>query len=53
MTMQQTVVKQYRRPRDQYLKRRDSERRLEPFPEYLEADEVKGLILAAPHSESP
>ena len=47
MTTQQAAVQRYRRPRGP--KRRDFERRPEPQPEYLEADEVNALIPAAPN----
>ena len=47
MTTEQTAVQRYRRPRGQFPKRRDSERRPKPPPEHLEAHEVDALILAA------
>ncbi len=46
----QTAVQRYRRPRGQYPKRRDSEHRPKPLPEYLEACEVDALIRAVPNS---
>ena len=49
MTTRQTAVQRYRRPRGQYPRRRDSERKPKPLPEYLEADEVNALIRAAPN----
>ena len=49
MTTQQTEIQRYRRPRGQYPKQRDSERRPNPLPEYLEAHEVDALIRAAPN----
>lgn len=49
MTTRQTTVQRYRRPSGQYPKRRDSDRRLKPLPEYLEAHEVAALIRAAPN----
>ena len=52
MTTQQTAVQRYRRPRGQYPKRRDSEPRPKPLPEYLEAHEVDALIRAAPNSRA-
>ena len=52
MTTQQTSVQRYRRPRGQYPKRRDSEPRPRPLPEYLEAQEVNALIRAAPNSRA-
>ncbi len=53
MTMQKaTAIQRYRRPRGQYPKRWDSERRLKPLPEYIEADEVNALIRAAPNARA-
>ena len=52
MTTQQTAIQRYRRPRGQYPKRRDSEPRPKPLPEYLEAHEVAALIRAAPNSRA-
>ena len=52
MTTQQTDVQRYRRPRGQYPKRRDTESRPKPLPEYLEAHEVDALIRAAPNSRA-
>ena len=52
MTTQQTDVQRYRRPRGQYPKRQDSERRPKPLPEYLEAHEADALIRAAPNSRA-
>ena len=52
MTTQQTAIQRYRRPRGQYPKRRDSEPRPKPLPEYLEAHEVDALIRAAPNSRA-
>ena len=52
MTTQQTAVQRYRRPRGQYPRRRDSESRPKPLPEYLEALEVDALIRAAPNSRA-
>ncbi|MCY4653292.1 MAG: tyrosine-type recombinase/integrase [Dehalococcoidia bacterium] len=52
MTTHQTAVQRYRRPRGQYPKTRDSERRPKPLPEYLEAHEVNALIRAAPNSRA-
>ena len=52
MTTQTTSAQRYRRPRGQYPKRRDSERKPKPLPEYLEADEVNALIRAAPNSRA-
>ena len=49
MTTQQTVIQRYRRPRGQYPKRRDTDRRPNLLPEYLEAHEVDALIRAAPN----
>ena len=48
MATQQTAVQRYRRPRGQYPKCRESERRPKPLPEYLETHEVDALIRAAP-----
>ncbi|MYA61630.1 MAG: tyrosine-type recombinase/integrase [Dehalococcoidia bacterium] len=52
MTTQTTAVQRYRRTRDQYPKRRDSESRPKPLPEHLEAHEVGTLIRAAPNSRA-
>ena len=52
MTTKTTAVQRYRRPRGQYPKRRDSEPRPKPLPEYLEAHEVDALIRAAPNSRA-
>ena len=52
MITQPTAVQRYRRPRGQYPKHRDSERRPKPLPEYIEADEVNTLIRAAPNSRA-
>ena len=52
MTTQTTAVQRYRRPSGKYPKRRDSEPRPKPLPEYLEADEVNVLIRAAPNSRA-
>ena len=49
MTTQQTAVQRYRRPRGQYSRRQETERRAKPLPEYLEAQEVDALIRAAPN----
>ncbi len=47
-----TAIQRYRRPRGQYPKRRDSEPRPKPLPEYLEAHEVNALMRAAPNSRA-
>ena len=52
MTTQPTAVQRYRRPRGQYPKRQDTDRRPKPLPEYLEAHEVDALIRAAPNSRA-
>ena len=52
MTTQQTAIQRYRRPRGQYPRRRESEPRPKPLPEYLEAHEVDALIRAAPNSRA-
>ena len=52
MTTQQTAVQRHRRPRGQFPKRRESERRPKPLPEYLEAHEVATLVRAAPNSRA-
>ena len=52
MTTQQTAVQRYRRPRGQYPKRQDTDRRPKLLPEYLEAHEVDALIRAAPNSRA-
>ena len=52
MTTQQTAVQRYRRPRGQYPRRQDTDRRPKPLPEYLEANEVDALIRAAPNSRA-
>ena len=48
----QTTLQRYRRPRGQYPKRQDMDRRPKPLPEYLEAHEVDALIRAAPNSRA-
>ena len=53
MAMQQaTSVQRYRRPKGQYPKRQDTDRRPKPLPEYLDAHEVDALIRAAPNSRA-
>ena len=52
MTMPTTAVQRYRRPRGQYPKRLEPDRRPKPLPEYLETHEVDALIRAAPNSRA-
>ena len=52
MTTQTTSVQRYRRPRGQYPKHPDTNRRPKPLPEYLEAHEVDALIRASPNSRA-
>ena len=52
MTTQTTAVQRYRKPRGQYPKRQDTDRRPKPLPEYLEGHEVDALIRAAPNSRA-
>ena len=46
------ALQRYRRHRGQRPRRRDSEPRPKPLPEYLEAHEVDALIRAAPNSRA-
>ncbi len=52
MTTQTTTVQRYRRPKGQYPRRQETERRPKPLPEYLEAHEVDALIRAAPNARA-
>ena len=49
MTTQQTALQRYRRPRGQYPKRQDTDRRPKPLPEYVVVHYVDALIRAAPN----
>ena len=42
-----TVIARRRRPRGQYPKRTDEERKAKPLPQYLEAHEVQAIIRSA------